>query len=560
MSTPREGASRGGPNRLTWAVVWETRLCGSYAFRMRDFWLHDHFTHAITSLYLSCCRSFGFTDLAALNQGRHGNDCRGEEHVVELVWSVKSGKTRVYWNKRHISHLFRNGNRSGVVEFAWKAQSGESFQIVAHSEARPGVIQYDLRVDGTSFFTLPGVSQLGLPESRVDSEELQQGGLQRIDSVSALSTMSDIPLGDALEEPFPEEALGFRLSMAGLNSGLEDDAIVDELHSDLYSPVLESLRQQITKCLPQTEEMVSRAIINAFFCDSDSQQSLDRSLSDASMELDPYQIEADAVLEAYEWVGLNVDYAPRPDAEEQAALSFMQKQIDAIFLHIRNDKLSSDAASRVLLSVGAVLGLKFVNSIPVNTIILDGLAFNTTREDLHRVLCCYGELDCAAVAKRRGFALCRFSDEESIARVLEDAQMDCLMIAGATPSVIVLSEDSHDGLPQQLRSRNEDKITEDPTDSNPHVIVGTPTPVPHLMASLSSDACGFEDATDHTCITPDYSESYSTRHCFGGNRSCSPTSSATSELYFSKIVSPDTVTRILSERVLSEHFCTTIDY
>jgi len=48
------------------------------------------------------------------------------------------------------------------------------------------------------------------------------------------------------------------------------DAIQDELHSDLYSPVLESLRLQITTSLPQTEEMVSRAIMNAFFRDSSS--------------------------------------------------------------------------------------------------------------------------------------------------------------------------------------------------------------------------------------------------------------------------------------------------
>lgn len=505
------------------------------------------------------------TDLEALTQGHHGVDCRGEEHDVELVWSVKSGKTRVYWNKKNISHLFRDGNRSGMVEFAWKSRTGVTFQIVAHSEARPGVTQYDLMVDGVSFFKLPPVNKLGRAESKdtEDEDEIPLAGRQRIDSFSALSVMSDLPTGDVMDEDEESspEALGFRLSMVGLNSGLEDDEIDDELYSDLYSPVLESLRHQITECLPQTEEMVSRAIINAFFCDSDSLQSCDSSLSDSSMELDPYQLEAESVWEACEWVGLNVDYAPRPDAEEQA-LSFMQKQIDAIFLHIRNDKLSSDAASRILLSVGAVLGLKFANSIPMDTIIMDGLIVGTRSEDLHRALCSYGELECAAVVKFHGFALCRFADETVVPRVLEDAQKDCLMVAGSTPSVIALSEDSHDGLPQQRRSRNEDKTVDYQRPSHPHVIVGTPTGIPHLMAPLSVDGCCFEDATDPTYVTPDHSESHHTRFLPSASdtRSSSPTSSTLSEHDFSNIVSPDTVTRILNERVPSEKPRSASDY
>jgi hypothetical protein len=483
------------------------------------------------------------TNLAALDQGSRGSDCRGEEHIVELVWSVKSGKTRVYWNKRNISHLFRDGNRSGMVEFAWNQSSGETLQIVAHSEARPGVIQYDLFVNGTSFFKLPSVKQLGFQQSRESRNETEASlpeFRKRLESMSNMSALSDLHSGDQLDDGSPD-GLGFRLSMAGLNTSGVEDEIVDELHSALYSPTLESLRHQITECLPQTEEMVSKAIINAFFCDSDSQQSFD-SLSDAGMELDPYQTEANAVWEAYEWVGLNVEYAPRPDAEE-LALSFMQKQIDDIFLHIRNDKLSSDAASRILLSVGAVLGLKFANSISTDTIILDGLNCDTTAEDLHRILCSYGQLECTAVVKSQGFALCRFFDHDATIRVLEDAHKDCLVVAGATPSVIALSEDSHEGLPQQVRSRFEENEEDDETSSSTHVIVGTPAAIPHLMAPLSTDACCFEDLTDSTQITPDHS-SHQTIVQASAHSSCCSTSSITSD-----IVTPDMVTKILTERI-----------
>jgi hypothetical protein len=360
------------------------------------------------------------------------------------------------------------------------------------------------------------------------------------------------------------------LSMAGLNSGLDDDAIVDELHSDLYSPGIESLRHQITECLPQTEEMVSKAIIHAFFCDSDSQQSCDSSLSDATMELDPYQIEANAVWQAYEWVGLNVEYAPRPDAQE-LALSFMQKEIDDIFLHIRNDKVSSDAASRILLSVGAVLGLKFANSIPMDTIILDGLPLDTTSDDLHQILCSYGQLECTAVVKDSGFALCRFLDEDATTRVIEDAQKDRLVIAGATPSVIALSEDSHECLPEQLRTRFLEEKKDNEPPSSTHVIFGSPLPIPHLMAPLSTNACCFEDSTEPTYITPDHSStdagffedssvptySYITRDLSSShtrpqtstNSLFSSTSSITSEHEVANTISPDMGSKILNTRI-----------
>jgi hypothetical protein len=519
------------------------------------------------------------TNVEALSQGCKGDDCRGEEHDVQLVWSVLSGKTRVYWNKRNISRLFQDGNRSPTVEFAWKSRTGEDLKIVAHSEARPGVVQYDLVVNGTSFFKLPNVSELGLSqpiEPFDEPDSFSPEVRQRLDSFSVFSALSDLPSGDHMLEEGSPEALGFRLAMVGLNSGLEEE-IVDELHSDLYSPVLESLRYQITECLPQTEEMVSRAIINAFFCDSDSLQSCDSSLSDGIAELDPYQIEANAVWEAYEWVGFNVEYAPRPDAQE-LALSFMQKQIDEIFLLIRNDKLSSDAASRILLSVGAVLGLKFANSIPMDTIILDGIPGDTTSEELNRILSSYGQLVCTAVVKGPGFALCRFLDEDATVRVLEDAHQDCLVIAGVTPNVIALSEDSHESLPQQLRSRFEEK--DDEPASSAHVIFGSPLTIPHLMAPLSTELCCFEDTTEPSYMTPDHCSNhcshlsplsmhkdfddslepayitppgYSRNHKMfqqtPAHISCSSTSSVTSDHDVVTTLSPDMVSKIVNEQI-----------
>jgi len=434
--------------------------------------------------------------LQAARDGRTGKALRGEEHEVQLVWSIKSGKTRVYWNKRNISNLFREGNRSGMVEFAWKSRSGETLQIVAHSEARPGVNQYDLMIDGVSFFKLPFLSELGAENAGSSSDEergrreygfevQEQRGPDSWTSeqtTESADAMSDLASGHPLEDA-PPEARDFRLSMVGLNSGQEAE-VVDELRSDLYSPILESLRHQITACLPQTDEMVSKAIIDAFFVDHDSLHSSGSSSeSCSSCDHDPNQIEADALWDAYEWVGLNIDYAPRPDAEE-LALSYMQKQIESMFVRVRNEVISSDDASRILLSVAAVLGLKFANSIPSVTVLFDGLSKFTTVDEVEEAVKAYGNVDAVAVVRGHGFAYCRFLEEESAQRIQQVAATELLSIDGVKPRAVVLSESLHDGLKERGNDMKEErKEVENERPATPEPAAG----VPHLMAPLSGD-------------------------------------------------------------------------
>jgi hypothetical protein len=389
---------------------------------------------------------FGSTNLAAVRAGKTGKDCRGEEHRVELVFSLKSGKTkaRIYWNKRNISNLFRDLGTNGMVNAAWTSRSGEKVHVVARAHEVPGEIQYELFVDGTSFNTLPSVSSLGRgssdrspsPLETRDQQSSSSEYLKRDDSNSVLSGLESS--GDELSAQ-PMEALGFRLSMVGLKTVELDPK--DELHSNLYSTLFQSLRQQITEYLPQTEDMISRAIINAFYMDSSSWEG-GSSMSDISaLEPDPNQIEADYAWEAHQWVGLNVDYAPRPDAEEQA-LSFMQKQIDEVFVRIRNEELTSDAACRIILSVACILGLEMAQSVSKDTIILNGLDNNTTTvDDLHRHLSTFGKVEAAAIARcRHGFGFCRFKDESAAAQALVAFENDTLVIGAAMPKVSVVSE------------------------------------------------------------------------------------------------------------------------
>lgn len=106
---------------------------------------------------------FGFPNQEALNAGKSGIDCRGEEHDVTLVWSVTSGKRLLMSNNQQI---YIGTNKSKMFEYTWYDKNGTNLRIVAHS-AQPmvgvsGCRQYDLFVDGKSFFTLPKVYEIGL--------------------------------------------------------------------------------------------------------------------------------------------------------------------------------------------------------------------------------------------------------------------------------------------------------------------------------------------------------------------------------------------------------------
>ena len=376
---------------------------------------------AVTHFYCCCFivflnfhvgghRRFGLTNLSAAREGKSGTDCRGEEHEVVLVWSVISGKKRVYWNKSDISHLFHERHLHEKVNFSWEARSGITFDIRANADPVPGQPQYDFLVAGVSFFTLPHVSELGGHVHDNDSvSDLNSIGESRPedDLSDCDGPASDIKAAGSMdEEELPPEDLGFRLSMVGLTPadpefGFE---VQDELTSELFSNTLEALRELVTAYLPEAEEMVSRAIINAFSEGRDSQASFDSSSSCDSEPNNPLQIEGDVLRKTYDWLGLNVAYAPRPDVDDQK-LSFLQRQVEAMVVHVKHERLGADSAARILTSVATVLGLKLKIPIPKDTIVLNELEKSVESEDLIDSLCQYGDVLSAAVSKGHRFGM-----------------------------------------------------------------------------------------------------------------------------------------------------------
>lgn len=355
-------------------------------------------------------------NLEAVRDGKKGNDCRGEEHEVQFVCFVKSKKVRIYWNGRNITHLFREASRKeDQLAVAWQARSGEIFQVASGSNSSPqGKPQYDFFIDGRSFSSLPSVAELGAaafglarderrsPVDECCAEKIEVCSLGYEVSEASSGVVPELEEGHGEEAIFEEAPAGqnFRLSMAGLTPSRPGDEVVDELRSDLYSSTIEVLRNQITECIPETEELVSRAVINAFFSGDDESRTSHDSISESFSEPFPGAIhfEVDSMSQAYEWLRLNRNHALRPDHKERK-LEFLQKQVDAVMLEIRRERLSANEACQILFSVACVLGL-VVNPVLENTaIVLVGLGKGAKDNDLHSELKWYGEISAAAVSE-----------------------------------------------------------------------------------------------------------------------------------------------------------------
>jgi len=109
---------------------------------------------------------FGFANQQALDNGMTGIDCRGEEHDVSIVWSITSGKRQISMDGREVHY---STNRAGMLDFSWSSKGNHVIKVCCHAAppmtAEPGFRQYDLSIDGQSFFTMPKVFQIGIKGS-----------------------------------------------------------------------------------------------------------------------------------------------------------------------------------------------------------------------------------------------------------------------------------------------------------------------------------------------------------------------------------------------------------
>jgi hypothetical protein len=111
---------------------------------------------------------FGFSNAEAITQGLTGVNCRGEEHEISVVWSLTSGKRLVTADGQEVH--FSYGKRTDTkFETSWTMSGGHTLKVIAHATPSliqtPGFRQFDLLLDGCSFFDMPKIYQLGTPKA-----------------------------------------------------------------------------------------------------------------------------------------------------------------------------------------------------------------------------------------------------------------------------------------------------------------------------------------------------------------------------------------------------------
>ena len=115
---------------------------------------------------------FGFTNPEALSGGKRGAECRGVEHEVIVTWSLSSGKQAVAFDRHEV--FFDVGDSTQTkVSHSWRDENGHTFFVIAHAAnlslrtdtllvPNPDWRQYDLFIDGVSFFRMPKIFEVGV--------------------------------------------------------------------------------------------------------------------------------------------------------------------------------------------------------------------------------------------------------------------------------------------------------------------------------------------------------------------------------------------------------------
>jgi hypothetical protein len=124
--------------------------------------------------------AFGFADPEALDQGLTGPEARGEEHEVKLVWSHTSGKRQVIADNQEV-HFSVGKKLEPRFETSWTMEGGHTVKIVAHStlasfNTTPGFRQFELFLDGMSYFSMPKIYELGLKPANGRYDIVQSKG------------------------------------------------------------------------------------------------------------------------------------------------------------------------------------------------------------------------------------------------------------------------------------------------------------------------------------------------------------------------------------------------
>lgn len=345
------------------------------------------------------------------------------------------------------------------VEWQWRCGTGQIIKILLHSSPPLSGRQYELYIDGSPFSSLPTIGDLGSQEyvnrhlakrtNKLFSEFCTRSERSYNDEEVASSYSSSknrryvegeharagfqSNLHDAQQqhraghirsESSDSRQLRDRLATAGL-SVQQDQEIVDELtlQSD-YSTSLKTIRDDLIGTLPELEDVMSFAIINAFTeeemgrddddwaGDSRSKRSSgSRSATMSGMVIempptDPTGIEVDALCDAYAWMatkriispGTNSDHVKNEVLFQSERRTFLQDKVTHTIASVRHGHISALEASHIIQGIATILGMKLQIPLSRDTILLTKLNPETTAQSLRKQMEQYGPVDAAGTA------------------------------------------------------------------------------------------------------------------------------------------------------------------
>ena len=171
---------------------------------------------------------FGFSLASAIASGVTAVDCRGEEHEVVLIWSHMSGKRELFMDGRQI-HTSKGAMGNSEFMYSW-ALGNHILKITAHGSAPMGggeanFRQFDLELDGMSYFTFKQIYQLGGDAS----------GVRRL----ALTPST-------IARPKQTESMMYKYVGAAVDDDDEEEYVVDETLSaaEVRAPVIDLFERE----------------------------------------------------------------------------------------------------------------------------------------------------------------------------------------------------------------------------------------------------------------------------------------------------------------------------
>ncbi|VEU44714.1 unnamed protein product [Pseudo-nitzschia multistriata] len=254
--------------------------------------------------------------------------------------------------------------------------------------------------------------------------------------------------------------------MAGFVPCVPLDETVDDLTSSYFNTnkSLGSLRRAVTGLIQDSEDMVSRAIINALSednkingnntCDSIFCGEFPSVLICGAAEISA-EIQANILFLTFEWTKLYTSCAPRPDFEEQKRL-FLQKHMFAIFVHVHNRRLTEDDAVRTLLDIATLLDIPIWPSVQRerDTLIIQDQSKEIYLDTLSATMKQFDELCRIGVATNRNFAFCRFASARGPLKAFAAADKGSLDINGNSPQLSLIQKPLVSGRPGTLSRRS----------------------------------------------------------------------------------------------------------